>query len=143
MAVRQHDSPELRRLTAEWNRRLYEDGFVDVETAGPDGPLHDLVSNAGARCSSPEALEACAGATMQLALALGAHQEAREALYRPEIWRGLPPRARRWWALQVLGLSYTRARRLAGVPQHRAERWRRLILARIEGIRRSETDDDG
>jgi len=153
MAVRSYDSPDLRRQLAEWNRRLYEDGFDDVETAGPDGPLQDQVSNAGTRCSTTTALEGyAAGGTTLLAVVLAAQHEALEALYTPALWRGLPARARRWWALQVFaGLSEARAmallcRRQGRLPSghelRMARRWRATILARIEAVRRAGGDDE-
>lgn len=150
MAVRSQDVPDLRRLLAEWNRRLYEDGHDDIETAGPDGPVWDQVSNGGqlggydfAAGSVGQGAEQGQNDYGVLLMALAVHNEACEALYSPAVWRGLPPRARRWWALQALaGLSHTRARHLARVPQHRAERWRAMILARIATARRHEADDD-
>lgn len=75
--------------------------------------------------------------------ALALQSEARDALYVPAVWRGLPARARRWWALQALGtLSYTRARLLARVSKRQARRWRVVIVARIESRRRDEPEDD-
>ena len=158
----QDDSPpELGELLVEWNRRLYEDGFEDVETAGPDGPMWDQVtsgrvfsasaprifsggSEAEVVLSESDTLEgyAAEGAAL-LATLLTLQHEAREALYEPDVWRGLPSRARRWWALQALaGLSYSRATALAGVHRRQARRWRRVILERIEGGRRGEGDDE-
>jgi hypothetical protein len=152
------DSQDLRRLTAVWKRRLYEDGQDDIETLGPDGPLWDQVSNAGQRLSHDSAggghpdeyglLEKShLGHPVRdyrvLITTLATLEEAREALYQPAVWRGLPARARRWWALQALaGLSHTRARLLAGVSRRHARRWRAVIVARIEGGRRREVEDE-
>jgi hypothetical protein len=153
MTVPLYDSLELRRLQAEWKRRLYEDGHDDCETLGPDGPLWDQVTNAGqrlARDGSSPALDEPDGHALPeardyrvLMTTLATLDEAREALYQPAVWRGLPARARRWWALQALaGLSHTRARLLAGVSRRHARRWRAVIVARIESGRRREPDDE-
>jgi len=158
MAVPPSDSQEFHRLQAEWKRRLYEDGQDDIETLGPDGPLWDQVSNAGQRLAGRESAgghpdecglfdEPHPGRPVRdyrvLLTTLATLDEAKEALYQPAVWRGLPARARRWWALQALaGLSHTRARLLAGVSRRHARRWRAVIVARIEGGRRREVDDE-
>lgn len=115
--MRYHETPEFKRLSREWNRILRDDGFQDLETLGPEGPLnhHEREREARPLPLPPE--------------------RAREALWEPKVWKGLPPRARRLWGYVVLaGFSPRRAAETLRVSRWRAYAWVVTIKERV-GIR--------
>lgn len=97
----------LAALYREWRARLEESGFKDIE----DGR--------GTKLRTPRP---------QPPLPEG----AREALWEPKVWKGLPPRARRLWGYVVLaGFSPRRAAETMGISRHRAYAWVMVIRGRI------------
>jgi hypothetical protein len=129
--TRYWETASFRRLQRDWTRRLAESGFRDIETMDgrqmhadteePWGQRHVMVSRSTRR-------EAPA-----VQLFAAARERAREALNDEMLWRGLPPRARKFWALvATLGFDVKPAGRIVGVSRRKAEGWRDEILRRIE-----------
>jgi hypothetical protein len=116
-SVRYWETPSFRKLQREWTRKLAESGFRDIEQA------NGLESHA-----DTEAMP------VDIELEAATAGRARDALSDEVLWRGLPPKARKFWALVVtLGFDVKPAGRIVGVSRRRAEGWRDEILRRIEG----------
>lgn len=128
------EEPEFRRLQALWQRVLHEDGFNDIERAGEDGPLDNpLAEGAIFSPQAPGALDTAVDeAAPVLAAAFAIESAAREALWQKDIWRGLPRRARKVWALMVIASwSVTRAAAFVRADDRTAFRWTRAVQERI------------
>lgn len=131
----------MSRLRAQWYRVLAAEGFDDIEHGRLDGngPLASpLAEGAVFAPASTEILGECVEESRDVVgAALGIAEVARDMLYHPGAWRGLPRNARRWWALQVLcGWSQDRSARLLRVPCDgralaRLQRWREAIAERM------------
>jgi hypothetical protein len=131
-----HEDPAFRAEQAHWYRRLREDGFDDVEGGRLDGYGHlnsDVDSERVFVPQTEAVLDQCAAEAEVVADAvLGIHQAATEALYRPEVWRGLPRKARVWWAFQALaGWQPRRAAEALRLHHDRTDRWAAIIRDRI------------
>lgn len=128
------EHPEFRRLQAQWDRVLLEDGFTDIERAGEDGPLDDpLGPGALLYFYDSETLGTLVEASEpMLDAAFSIEAAAREALWQDDIWKGLPGRARKVWALMVIASwSVTRAASFVKADDRTAFRWTRIVRERI------------
>jgi hypothetical protein len=139
------ETASFRRLQREWTRRLAESGFRDIETADGNGyhrdteasilPVDIKMSNGDghAPISAASRRRRQEGTRDMLEFHRATRERARRALDDEMLWRGLPPRARKFWALvATLGFDVKPAGRIVGVSRRKAEGWRDEILRRIE-----------
>lgn len=135
-----HERSGFRAEQAEWYQRLRDDGFDDIEGGRLDGygHLNSEVDTERVFVPQTEAvLDQCAAEAVDVVDAvLGIQQAAREALYRPEVWIGLPRKARVWWAFQALaGWKPRQAADALRLHHDRTDRWAAIIRTRISAVR--------
>jgi hypothetical protein len=135
MSKKFYETDEFKKQNTFWKKELYESGFDDIETAGEDGPLrNDAADNFEVFAPAPDILDQCSQESVDVSDAVSSiHDRARGALDSPAVWAGLPPAARRWWALVVLaGWSDERAKWHVGIRSNDVTtKWRKTILARL------------
>jgi hypothetical protein len=140
------ETKEFKKLNYECKMELYALGFDDIERSGDDGPLDDpqgwpnkagtllpLQSGASDFEMEAEGDESLESEQVQSSVD-SINDVARDSLNDPETWKGLPAKAKRWWALQVLcGWSSKRAADHVGVKEKVMDDWDRVIRGRLCG----------
>jgi hypothetical protein len=126
------ETKEFKKLNYEWKMKLYEAGHDDIERSGDDGPMDDpqgwpnkagtllpLQSGASDFEMEAEGDESLESEQVQSSVD-SINDVARDSLNDPETWKGLPAKAKRWWALQVSAAGRARGLRTMLVLRRRS-----------------------